>query len=92
MSLPLPEYDGLDGLAIADLVRRRDLSAADVTEAALATMAHLGGVWEVLATLGRLVPRPVRDAAYDLIARRRFEIAAPACLLPTPSERSRFLP
>ena len=60
--------------------------------AALATMAHLGGVWAVLATLGRLVPRPVRDAAYDLIARRRFEIAAPACLLPTPAERSRFLP
>ena len=39
MSLPLPEYDGLDGLAIADLVRRRELSAADVTEAALARMA-----------------------------------------------------
>jgi hypothetical protein len=39
MSLPLPEYDGLDGLAIADLVRRRALSAAEVTEAALARMA-----------------------------------------------------
>ena len=36
MSLPLPEYDALDGLAIADLVRRRALSPAEVTEAALA--------------------------------------------------------
>jgi predicted DCC family thiol-disulfide oxidoreductase YuxK len=59
--------------------------------AALAAMAHLGGVWAVAAALGRLVPRPLRDAVYDLIARRRFAIAAPACLLPTPEERSRFL-
>ncbi|WP_396219739.1 thiol-disulfide oxidoreductase DCC family protein [Gemmatimonas sp.] len=59
--------------------------------AALAAVAHLGGVWAVAAALGRLVPRPLRDAVYDLIARRRFEIAAPACLLPTPEERSRFL-
>ena len=59
--------------------------------AALAAVAHLGGVWAVAAALGRLVPRPLRDAVYDLIARRRFEIAAPACPLPTPEERSRFL-
>ena len=59
--------------------------------AALAAVAYLGGVWAVAAALGRLVPRPLRDAVYDLIARRRFAIAAPACLLPTPEERSRFL-
>ena len=61
------------------------------SSAALAAVAHLGGLWAVAATLGRLVPRPLRDAVYDLIARRRFTIAAPACLLPTPEERSRFL-
>ena len=62
------------------------------TAAALAVTAHLGGLWTVLATLGRLVPRGLRDAIYDQIARRRFQIAAPACLLPTPEERYRFLP
>jgi amidase len=39
MPLPFPEYDTLDGLALADLVRRRAVSAADVTEAAVARIA-----------------------------------------------------
>ena len=84
-----PELSGVDSMVWYDpsgpAVRLR-------SAAALATMDHLGGVWAVLAALGRLVPRIVRDAAYDLIARRRFEIAAPACLLPTAKERARFLP
>jgi amidase len=39
MSLPFPEYDALDGLGLADLVRTRQVSARDVTEAALARIA-----------------------------------------------------
>jgi amidase len=39
MSLPFPEYDTLDGVALADLVRRREVTAAEVTEAALARIA-----------------------------------------------------
>jgi predicted DCC family thiol-disulfide oxidoreductase YuxK len=83
-----PELIGVDSVVWYDpgipAVRVR-------SAAALAAVAHLGGVWTVAAALGRLVPRPLRDAVYHLIARRRFEIAAPACLLPTPEERSRFL-
>ena len=83
-----PELIGVDSVVWYDptipAVRVR-------SAAALAAVAHLGGVWTVAATLGRLVPRPLRDAVYNLIARRRFEMAAPACLLPTPEERSRFL-
>jgi predicted DCC family thiol-disulfide oxidoreductase YuxK len=59
--------------------------------AALAVARHLGGVWAVLGTLGRLVPRPLRDAVYDLIARNRQRLVAQACLLPSPEERTRFL-
>jgi len=83
-----PELDGVDSVVWYDpsIPSVRVRSAA-----ALAAVAHLGGIWAVAAALGRLVPRPLRDAVYDLIARRRFEIAAPACLLPTPEERSRFL-
>lgn len=40
MALPFPEYDQLDGLALADLVRRRAVSATEVAEAALARMAE----------------------------------------------------
>jgi amidase len=39
VTLPFPEYDALDGVALADLVRRRELSALEVTEAALARIA-----------------------------------------------------
>ncbi|NCW44732.1 MAG: amidase, partial [Gemmatimonadaceae bacterium] len=38
-SLPFPEYDQLDGLALADCIRRGDVSPADVTEAAIARMS-----------------------------------------------------
>lgn len=84
-----PELAGVDSVVWYDpavpSVRVR-------SAAALAATAHLGGGWAVLAAIGRLVPRLLRDAIYDQIARRRFEIAAPACLLPTPEERARFLP
>ena len=61
-------------------------------DAALAVLDYLGGGWRVLSGLGHLVPRRLRDALYDAIARRRFRLAARACLLPTPDERARFLP
>ncbi len=84
-----PELVGVDSVVwydpVGPAVRVR-------SAAALAATAHLGGIWAVVALLGRLVPRALRDAVYDQIARRRFEIAAPACLLPTPEERARFLP
>jgi len=59
--------------------------------AGLAVLRHLGGFWRVLATLGWLVPRPLRDAVYRAIARRRFDLVAPACLLPSLEQRERFL-
>ena len=82
-------------LAAVDSVVWYDPSVPAVrvrSAAALAAMAHLGGVWAAVATLGRLVPKVLRDAIYDQIARRRFDIAAPACLLPSAEHRARFLP
>ena len=61
------------------------------SDAALRALRHLGGGWRLVAMLGRLVPLPVRDAVYDLIARRRLSLAAPACVLPTAAQRQRFL-
>ena len=61
------------------------------SDAALQALTHLGGAWALLAALGRVVPRMVRDAVYDRIARHRLSLAAPRCLLPTPEERARFL-
>ena len=39
------------------------------------------------------IPRGIRDWGYDLVAKHRHTlISDPACLLPTPAERARFLP
>ena len=61
------------------------------SDAALAMLQYLGGGWGVLAALVGLVPGSLRDALYDAVARRRFALAARACLLPSPDERARFI-
>jgi predicted DCC family thiol-disulfide oxidoreductase YuxK len=64
------------------------------SDAALAALARLGGLWRPAAELLRVVPRPLRDGVYDAIARRRerwFGRLA-ACRVPAPDERELFLP
>jgi amidase len=67
MSLPLPEYDALDGLALADLVRRRELTATEITEAALARVAArnpaLNAVVRPLDSLARQMATRIPDGA-----------------------------
>jgi predicted DCC family thiol-disulfide oxidoreductase YuxK len=63
------------------------------SDAALAILSGLGGIWRLAAVL-RIVPRRLRDAVYDYIARKRFEWYGrrDACRVPTPEEQVRFLP
>jgi predicted DCC family thiol-disulfide oxidoreductase YuxK len=60
--------------------------------AALALARHLRAPWRWLRGL-RIVPRPLRDAAYDLVARRRYRWFGrrDACLVPDAATRARFL-
>ncbi len=62
------------------------------SEAALRAIAQLGGVWRLGGAL-RAVPRGLRDAVYDLVARNRYRWfgGARVCPLPGRSERGRFL-
>ncbi len=52
----------------------------------------LGGVWRAAALL-RLVPRPLRDALYRLVARNRYRWfgRVEACTLLTPAQLARLL-
>lgn len=62
------------------------------SDAALRITQELRWPWPLLGVL-RLVPRPLRDAAYDLVARNRgrwFGRLA-SCRLPTPELSARFL-
>ena len=63
------------------------------SSAVLRVLRYLGGVWRPLGLLAAVVPRVVRDAVYDLIARHRHRLirGAPACVIPTLEERGRFL-
>ena len=61
------------------------------SDAALAILSHLGGRWRLLAAVARWVPRGIRDGMYRLVARRRHQLFAPACLLPTQAQRVRFI-
>jgi predicted DCC family thiol-disulfide oxidoreductase YuxK len=61
-------------------------------DAVLLLLRHLGGVWAGAAAVGRLVPRPVRDALYRAVAKRRHAASPGKCRLPTPEESARFLP
>ncbi len=56
-------------------------------------LAELPGPWPFAARLLRLIPRPLRDLAYRVIARSRYRIwgRLAACPLPKPEQRSRFL-
>lgn len=63
------------------------------SSAVLRVLRYLGGVWRPLGVLAAIVPRALRDAVYDLIARHRHRLVrgGPACVIPTPEERGRFL-
>ena len=64
------------------------------SDAALALGRELGGPWKVLAHVASVVPRPLRDACYRLIARhrKRFFGGSEACRLPSADEREQLLP
>ena len=65
------------------------LSKAD---AFLFFVGVIGGIWNV-ARAGRIIPRPVRNWLYDLIARHRYQVFGKSeiCVLPDPKQRHKFL-
>jgi predicted DCC family thiol-disulfide oxidoreductase YuxK len=63
------------------------------SDATLRVLDYLGGGWSILAALGRIIPRAIRDAIYDLVARHRHRLVrdGESCVLPSPEERARFV-
>lgn len=62
------------------------------SSAVLRIIGRLGGFWTI-AYLLLLIPAPVRDLVYGLIARFRYRVFGKynECRLPTPAERDRIL-
>jgi predicted DCC family thiol-disulfide oxidoreductase YuxK len=86
------------GEELASLVFVRDEGTPDErvfvrSSGVLRAIDALGGPWRIVAWL-RIVPRPLRDALYDLVARHRYAWFGKldTCALPAPETRARFLP
>jgi predicted DCC family thiol-disulfide oxidoreductase YuxK len=62
------------------------------SDAILQIGRHLSGMkW--IVKLGRVVPRIIRDAIYQIVARHRYQIwgRSPECRIPTDEEKSLFV-
>ena len=63
------------------------------SEAILRICYRLGGIWKVFCVF-KIVPKSLRDWVYRGIAKNRYRWFGKrdACRIPTPAERTRFLP
>lgn len=63
------------------------------SDGAIALAAHLPRPWRWLRVF-HVIPRPLRDRMYDVVAKYRLKFfgTVSACRLPTPEQRVRFLP
>lgn len=79
-------------------VRRLACAAKNCTNMTLRSTAALRVAWRLsalwpVAHLGIVVPKPVRDAIYRIIAQNRYKWFGQRaeCMLPTPEVKERFL-
>ncbi len=86
--LHLPPDASFDSVMLADCtgVYRK-------SDAVWRILVRLRRAWPVAGYLLRMVPRPLRDWGYDVVARRRYQWFGKkeTCRIPTPEERARFL-
>ncbi len=66
--------------------------ALQKSDAILGIVRHLSGVWPILFLL-KIIPRFIRDAAYDWIARNRYRFFGKkeVCMIPSPELKARFI-
>ena len=62
------------------------------SDAALFFAKAIGGVWN-LARLASIIPRPIRNWVYDLVARYRYRVFGKyeTCMLPDPRHKHKFI-
>ncbi|MBN1790973.1 MAG: thiol-disulfide oxidoreductase DCC family protein [Bacteroidales bacterium] len=63
------------------------------SSAGLRVLKELGGVWMLFYAL-IILPVPIRDFIYDMVAKTRYRIFGKrdTCIIPTPEVKRRFLP
>ncbi|MDZ5646755.1 thiol-disulfide oxidoreductase DCC family protein [Nitrospirillum sp. BR 11828] len=88
----LYRHYGLDPVDYQTNLVLEDGVARVKSDSSIRVFECLGFPWSLL-TLARLLPRPLRDALYSLVARNRLRWfgARAVCYLPTPEQRDRFI-
>jgi len=89
LELNLPEsMKGMDTVVFVHRGKTYVQSAA-----ALRILMELGGLWRA-AWISLIIPRFIRDAVYNYVARNRYRWFGrkESCRLPSPEERKWFLP
>jgi predicted DCC family thiol-disulfide oxidoreductase YuxK len=83
---------GFDPDDVKTFVVIADGTAHVRSDAAIRIARHLRGAWRLLGGV-RIVPRPLRDWAYDVVARNRYRWFGrkETCMVPTPDLRARFV-
>jgi predicted DCC family thiol-disulfide oxidoreductase YuxK len=64
------------------------------SDAVFRALTDIGGVYKLLASVGRIFPKFVRDRVYDFVAQNRYDLfgRSDTCRLPSAEERALFLP
>ena len=87
-----PELKEIDSLILVEEPNTKNERVFVKSDGAFRVAHHLGAPWN-LAGVYRIIPRFLRDAYYDFIAKNRNYLFArrTACRIPSPEQRDRFL-
>jgi predicted DCC family thiol-disulfide oxidoreductase YuxK len=87
----LQQFD-LDQKASASVILIDNEKVYTKTDAVIQIATHLTG-WPRLLTGLKIIPKPLRDVGYDVIAKNRYILFGKreTCMIPEASERNRFL-
>lgn len=83
---------GLQGIGDESFVLVKNGKCYLRSDAALQISREMQGLWPLLYGL-RIVPRPLRDLFYNLVARNRYRLFGrrQSCMVPTPALQRRFI-
>jgi predicted DCC family thiol-disulfide oxidoreductase YuxK len=84
---------GLDTVFVIADWGTPDQRVLERSRAVLYALSQLGRAWAMLARIGRVVPTPVADVAYNAVARLRYRLFGrfDVCPVPRAEWRDRFL-
>jgi predicted DCC family thiol-disulfide oxidoreductase YuxK len=88
-----PQTDAPEGVVLITAILTANQRIYRRSDAVAITLQLLGNPWKPLGKALALLPRPLREFGYSIIARLRYRLFGryAACPLPSPEQRNRIL-